>query len=310
MLDFQPVTIADRQWVLPLLAAESLPLCDYGFTALFCWQHVYQQEICQFEERLLVRAKTSRGLSYLWPVGSGDPVPALRALREDARSKGAPLYMVAVMKEQLPHITRAFGEGVRIIDAPENYDYLYDINRLADLPGKKLHAKRNHINRFRQNCPEGYFEPLTAADIPDCLELDRLWYEGHSAMSDGVRNNHMYMERAAMVTALNYFSELGLEGGLIRCRGKVLAFTIGTHLSKTMVAVNFERAMTEYQGAFSVINQEFANHIRARYPEVTRINREEDMGNPGLRKAKLSYYPDELVENVCVLIEDDDAPSV
>ena len=305
MLDFCHPTPADRQWVLPLLAAESLPLCDYSFTSFFCWQHVYQQELCQFENRLLVRAKTARGTVYLFPVGTGDPANALRAIREDARARGnGTLCLVAVLPRYLDTLRAVFGEGMQVYETPENYDYLYDIHRLADLTGKKMHKKRNHINRFRENCPEGQFVPLTPADIPDCLALDRRWYEEHLAQSGEEENADMYVERAAMVTALNYFGDLGMDGGLIRCGGEVLAFTLGTRLTKTIFDVSFERARSDFQGAFPVINQEFARYIREKYPEVTTIDREEDMGNPGLRRAKQSYYPDEMVETVCVLVAD------
>lgn len=302
MLEFHPATIADRQWVLPLLRAESLPLCDYSFTNLFCWQHVYQQEICQFEDRLLVHANTAIGSAYLWPVGSGDPIPALQALEADAAARGEPLRLVAVMERHMPYLDTLFGGRMEILDSDGNYDYLYDINRLADLPGKKLHAKRNHINRFRDNCPDGVFMPLKAEDIPDCLELDRKWYEEHLASNGGERDEAMYMERAAMVTALNYFSELGMDGGLIRCNGTVLAFTLGVRLTETVYDVNFERAMADFQGAFPVINQEFSKWIRNEYPEIEYIDREEDMGQPGLRKAKQSYYPDQMVKNFCVVV--------
>ena len=302
MLEFRPVTVEDKVWVSPLLFAEALPLSTYSFASFFCWQHVYQQEICPFENRLMVRVKTDLGSAYLWPVGTGDPIPALKALEADAAARGESFRLVAVLEEHLPVLEQVYGEAVEMIDTPDTYDYLYDINRLADLPGKKLHAKRNHINRFRQNCPEGEFMPLTPADIPDCLALDRAWYEEHLAMSGGERDEGLYMERAAMVTALNYFAELGMEGGLIRCNGTVLAFTMGSLLTPTVFDVNFERAMADFQGAFPMINQEFAKWIRENHPEVTLIDREEDAGSPGLRKAKQSYGPDRMTRNVMAII--------
>ena len=121
-------------------------------------------------------------------------------------------------------------------------------------------------------------------------------------MSGGERDEGLYMERAAMVTALNYFAELGMEGGLIRCNGTVLAFTMGSLLTPTVFDVNFERAMADFQGAFPMINQEFAKWIRENHPAVTLIDREEDAGSPGLRKAKQSYGPDRMTRNVMAII--------
>lgn len=304
MLDFRPTKASDRQWVFPLLQAEAIPLCSYSFSSLFCWQHVYEQKICQFEDRLLVHASTTVGSAYLWPVGAGDPIPALRALEEDAASRGQPLRLVGVMEQHLPILEQLFAGRMELLTSRDNYDYLYDINRLADLPGKKLHAKRNHIRRFKDNCPEGAFAPLTEADIPDCLALDRRWYEEHLSRSEEEPDeSSLLQERAALVVALENFTHLGLDGGLIRCGGEVLAFTLGSQLTPTVFDVHFERAMADYQGAFPVINQEFARYIREHYPQMEYIDREEDMGQPGLRKAKLSYGPDRLVENFCAVIQ-------
>lgn len=304
MINFQPTKISDRQWVFPLLQAEAIPLCSYSFPALFCWKSVYGQEICRFEDRLLVHAKTAVGSVYLWPVGSGDLVPALRALEEDAEARGEPLRLVGVMEQHLPILKQRYAQRLELSSNRDTFDYQYDINRLADLPGKKLHAKRNHIRRFKDNCPEGLFAPLTLEDIPDCLELDRRWYEEHLNRSeDGAQEDSLMQERAALVSALENFTELKLDGGLIRCHGEVLAFTIGSLLTPTVYDVHFERAMAEFQGAFPVINQEFSRHIRETYPQVELIDREEDLGEPGLRKAKLSYGPDRLVENFYALIQ-------
>jgi len=303
MLHFQPTKISDRQWVFPLLQAEAIPLCSYSFPALFCWQNVYGQKLCRFEDRLLVHATTAAGGAYLWPAGSGDPVPSLHALEEDAAARGEPLRLIGVMEQHLPILEKLYAGRMQISSNRDTFDYQYAINRLADLPGKKLHAKRNHIRRFKDNCPEGVFAPLTKEDIPDCLALDRRWYEEHLARAgEDPDASSLLQERAAMVLALENFAQLGLDGGLIRCHGEVLAFTLGSLLTPTVYDVHFERAMAEFQGAFPVINQEFSRWIREQYPQVEYIDREEDLGEPGLRKAKLSYGPDRLVENFYVEI--------
>ena len=304
MLEFKPTQLNDRQWVVPLLHAEAIPLGSYSFAALFCWQHVYEQKICRFEDRLLVHAKTAMGSAYLWPAGTGDPIPALRALEDDAAARGEPLRLIALMEQHRPILEKLYSGRMELFYNRDTYDYLYDINRLADLPGKKLHAKRNHIRRFKDHCPEGVFAPITQEDIPDCLALDRQWNEERLARSSNDPNEaSLLQERSAMVVALENFSDLGLGGGLIRCHGEVLAFTLGSLLTPTVYDVHFERARSDFQGAFPVINQEFARWIREHYPDVKLIDREEDLGQPGLRKAKLSYGPDQLVENFCAVIQ-------
>lgn len=306
MINFKPTEPSDRKWVLPLLQAEPIPLCSYTFSTLVCWQKVYHQEISRLDDRLLVHAITAMGSAYLWPVGTGDPIPALRALEADAKERGELFRLVGVTPVQLPILEQLYGDAVKVYERRDNYDYQYDINRLADLPGKKLHAKRNHIRRFRDNCPDGVFAPLTEADIPDCLALDQRWYEEHLARAEGdaaEQTESLLLERAALTTALEHFTELGMDGGLIRNHGTVLAFTLGSLLTPTVYDVQFERALADFQGAFPLINQEFARYIRDQYPQVELIDREEDLGSPGLRKAKLSYGPDRLMENLCIFIK-------
>lgn len=303
MLEFRPTKPSDREWVFPLLQAEAIPLCSYNFSTLYCWQHVYEQKVCQFEDRLLVHANTYLGSAYLWPCGTGDPIPALRALEADAALRGEPFRLVALIEEHWAILEQLYAGRMERFDNRNNYDYLYQIDRLADLPGKKLHAKRNHIRRFRDKCPEGVFSPLTAADIPDCLALDRLWYEERKFRFEGnSEEDDLLQERAALVKALEQIEELHMDGGLIRCQGQVLAFTLGSLLTPTVFDVQYERAMADYQGAFPMVNQEFARYIRECYPNVLYIDREEDLGQPGLRKAKLSYGPDRLVETFSVVI--------
>ncbi len=305
MLSFQPTKPSDRSWVYPLLQAEAMPLCSYSFPVLVCWQGLYGQEVCRFEDRLLIHAYPAVGSAYLWPCGTGPVEPALQALEEDARDRKEVFRLVGVLREQLPLLERLYPGRIEVVDRRDHYDYHYDVNRLADLPGKKLHAKRNHIRRFRDNCPDGTFHPLTAADIPDCLALDQRWYEEHLERNGQTADTEsLLLERAAMIYALEHFEALGMDGGVIRCHGQVLAFTLGSLLSPTVYDVQFERALADFQGAFPLINQEFARWIRDSYPTVAFIDREEDMGQPGLRKAKLSYGPDRLMENLCVLIHE------
>ncbi len=302
MLDFRSTKISDRRWVLPLLEGACIPLCDYSFTTLYCWQNIYGQEICHHQGFLLVHVNSAFGEGYLWPVGSGDLAQAFRALEEDAAQRGEPLRIIAVLDEKRPCLEELFPGRIQWIDNRDNYDYLYDVNRLADLPGKKLHAKRNHIHRFHDLCPSWRFEALTPEDIPDCLRLDDLWYEDYLTRSSGEDALSVAQERSAMRIALENFVDLGLDGGLLRCDNSLLAYCLGSRITPEVYDIHFERARVDIQGAFPAINQEFAKWIRAHHPEVRYLNREEDLGHPGLRKAKLSYIPDLLVENFCAVI--------
>ena len=169
------------------------------------------------------------------------------------------------------------------------------MNRLADLPGKKLHAKRNHIRRFDDQFPDWLLEDITPANVPECVELERQWaaLRQEAAGEDG---NTVSEETVAVIEALYHMDKLGLEGALIRADGSPVAFSLGGLITPEVFDVNFEKSFGDIQGAYPAMNREMARLVRARHPQVRWLNREDDLGLEGLRRAKLSYYPDLLLE--------------
>ena len=141
MTPFQFPKATDAAWVKPLLNAEGLALCNYSFPVLFCWQHAYDFRYAREGDRLLTRLTSSLGHSYLWPVGEGDPKPALDAITQDAREEGQPLRLIALTQYHKNWLEANYPDRFAFEEARDGFDYLYDIDRLADLPGKKLHAK-------------------------------------------------------------------------------------------------------------------------------------------------------------------------
>ena len=178
----------------------------------------------------------------------------------------------------------------------DGYDYLYEIDRLADLGGKRLHAKRNHINRFMENNPSWTYEEITPESLGECLAMDKEWYRRSLSREGEAEERDLGDEGVALRQAMEHYQALGLEGGLIRVYGEVVAFTMGDLLNSDTYDVHFEKAYGELQGAYAMINREFARWVRGRHPNVRYLNREDDMGVEGLRKAKESYYPDQMVE--------------
>lgn len=171
----------------------------------------------------------------------------------------------------------------------DSADYLYRQESLATLAGKKLHAKRNHINRFLENYPDYQYERINGKNWKECLELEEAWARENNPEHDVDKEN----EKAVIAYALEHRKMFGMIGGLIRAEGKVVAFTLGERLTEDTFDVHFEKAYADVQGAYAMINREF---VRRELSDYTYINREEDMGIPGLRQAKLSYQPDSLVE--------------
>lgn len=298
---FQVPALSDRNWVLSLLRAEGLPLCDYSFPVLYCWQDAYRFKLARLGGRLLIRLHSSLGHSYLWPAGEGDPTPALQILARDAEDHDEPLRLIALTLYHKNWLAAHFPGRFIFEENRDSFDYLYTVGRLAQLPGKKLHAKRNHLHRFDQLCPGWSFTPLTQADIPGCLTMDQTWHASALTREEAPGLSSLAEEQRALRLALDHWQALGLEGGVLRWQGDILGFTLGAPLTETVFDVHFERARSDIQGAYAAVNRSFARQIAQLHPQVHYLNREDDMGIAGLRKAKLSYYPDDLEVKFCAV---------
>ena len=296
MIDFRTPQPSDKAWVAALLAQADYRGCDYNFTNLFVWSRAYGQEIAQVNGFLVTHLCGRMGCSYMYPAGSGDLAAAIDILAREADERRQPLRLVCLTTRQMEELDRLMPGRFAYEADRDGFDYLYDIDRLADLTGKKLHAKRNHINRFMDNNPSWVYEEITPQTLPECLEMDQEWYRRSMVREGAAEERDLGDEGIALRTAMDHYHALGLEGGLIRVYGEVVAFTMGDRLNSDTYDVHFEKAYGELQGAYAMINREFARWVRAKHPNVRYLNREDDMGVEGLRKAKEAYYPDRMVE--------------
>lgn len=172
-------------------------------------------------------------------------------------------------------------------------DYVYLREKMVSLSGKHLQPKRNHINKFEKLYPEYQFEEITDANLEECLALGQDWLEHKEVDSSRLAEQKMIEK------CLRHREELGLLTGALRVDGKIIAFTFGSPINQDTFDIHVEKADISYEGAFAMINREFAKRIPEQY---TYINREEDLGLEGLRKSKLSYKPElMLIKDVAVL---------
>ena len=185
----------------------------------------------------------------------------------------------------------------------DGFDYLYDIDRLADLPGRRLQSKRNHINRFESICPDWSVEEIGPENLAECAAMDREWNRLRRGQPESEEET-LADERHALSLAFCHYRELGLSGLLLRAEGRVAAFTMGSPIGPDTFDVHFEKAFSDLPGAYPLINREFARWLRERHPGLRWLNREDDMGLEGLRQAKSSYHPDRMVEKSTVELLD------
>ena len=299
MIDFQPLTLEDRQRCEQYLLDGTERGCEFSFANLYLWG---RQRAAEVEGHLVLFSQFSRRSVYPYPVGSGDKTAVLEALMADARERGIPCRITGLNQENMALIEEKFPGQFRFHCDRDSYDYVYDIHDLADLKGRKYQKKRNHFNRFRDAYPYYTTEPLTDHNLEEVQALTDRWY-AKKLQEDPQGDYHM--ERAALSKALKHYVALGMEGLVLRDGADVLAFTLGSPLSPDTFDIHFEKALPDAEGAYPVINCEFARYLRAKYPNVRFLNREDDLGIEGLRKAKLSYYPHHLVEKCwACLLED------
>jgi len=292
LINFKQVEISDKTWIDPLLKAVDSRACHLNFTNIFTWSELYKYKVAKVKDFLLVKGSYKDTRYYFYPIGSGDVFEALEMLKQDAAANGHPFLMLGISAEDVKVLHELYPGKFSIEEMRDSFDYLYFIEKLVHLKGNKLHSKRNHINRFLKEYEDWRFEILTTANLAECQEMNDQWCRENNCNDDEL----LKQEKCVVSRCFKYYDALGLEGGLLRVNGKVVAYTIGEKLNSDTYDIHIEKAFSSIHGAYQMINREFAAYIHQKYPEVVYINREEDMGYEGLRKAKLSYKPDIMVE--------------
>jgi len=297
MLDFRKPVVGDRLWVEKIFRGSGSRGCEYSFATLYLWSDIYRQQVAEFEGDVLERLSGARGPAYLFPAGRAPLRRTLEALAQDAAQRGQSCRLACVTPEQKEQVEAAWPERFQWELDRDGFDYVYEIGRLAELPGKKLQGKRNHINRFLENCPDWTTEEITEKTLPECAEMDREWNRlcrGRMAAEDA--EGELMNESRALALAFANYRALGLTGLLLRVQSRVIAFTIGSPICEDTFDVHFEKAFGEIPGAYPMINREFARFLQKRHPKLRYLNREDDLGLEGLRRSKESYHPDTLIE--------------
>lgn len=289
MLNFHAPTARDYEWIQPILYKAGLPGADNTFQSMYFWDGYYG-EVGLAEGFVTQYLRQDGAEIYLYPAGAGDESPALEAVLQDARERGGQLRLRGVTPDKRETLERLFPGKFEFTSYRDSFDYIYTVEELAELHGKKLQAKRNHCNRFEAEHPDFKTQRVTPETIPLCREMTEKWYEAHAW------NEKIEYEKIAIARAFDCFSETGMDGLLLVENGEVLAFSLGARMNERYYDVCFEKAFSAINGAYAMINREFSRMIAEKYPAVAYLNREDDMGEPGLRKAKESYQPTLLLE--------------
>ncbi len=282
MLDFKRIELEDREKINNMLSEYKCPSLEYNFATLFLWQEQYKTEFAISDGVLFVRSREGEK-SYLFPCGSGDVDAAADMLLE----KGVRFHSLS--EEQKEYIEKKFPGKFEFSERRDMEDYVYTSESLMNLTGKKLSAKRNHINKFINENPDWTYEAITKDNLDEVRKMHKEWCE----LADIESRDGLEEETEVVKKAFDCFEDLELSGGLIRSHGEVIAFSVGDRLNSETFLVHIEKAYTDINGAYQIINREF---VRNNCAEYKFVNREEDTGDEGLRRAKLSYRPVEIVK--------------
>ncbi|MDR2891690.1 MAG: phosphatidylglycerol lysyltransferase domain-containing protein [Deltaproteobacteria bacterium] len=286
--DFKPITLSDKAWMQSLFELSGYQAVEYNFDYCYIWQEALECRVARLDDLLLLKAGGPEP-AYMFPPGRGDLSAALDLLCDDAVMDGQPMRLFAVLPDQMRQLEQLRPGFFDFAAMRQDFDYIYEAEKLIHLPGGHLHSKRNHIHRFKENYPDWRYEPISAGNIEEVKAMYQDWLTLNAERIAG----SPWDETVAVGFALNDFAQLDMVGGLIRADGRIMAFSVGSRLNADTYMIHLEKAYGDIQGAYAIINQEFAAHNCRDY---RFINREDDLGLPGLRKAKLSYHPFGLLE--------------
>lgn len=289
MIDFQKFDLSKREEYNRYLVTDTERGCEYSFANLNLWG---RQQAAFVDGFLVLFSQFEKRSVYPFPVGSGDLKPVLDAIIHDAHARGILCRLSGMNASQCMLLEELYPGQFRFYPDRDNCDYIYKIEDLATLKGRKFQKKRNHLNKFKQNHPDCRAEPISSDNLEAVREMVAQWY---ARRQEEDPEGDFHLEQRALRRAFNNMDALGLEGLVLTENGQILAMTMGSRLSNNTFDIHFEKAREDVDGAYTAMNQAFAAHLHQKYPDLQYLNREDDMGIPGLRKAKLSYNPDHLV---------------
>lgn len=285
MLEFKKIELGDTCLLAPFLKNNKYNNCDFSIANIYMWRNKYHTAYAIYKETLILMVDES---NFLMPIGNNDLKEVLLEMIAYAKLKEESFKISAVTPTMEAELNMAIPETFQFSEDRKNSDYIYLSSNMIELKGKKLHAKRNHINKFN-SLYHMEFEVITDEHVSQVLDLQKKWCLINKCSED----KELLEESSAVQDVISHYKELGLTGGLLKADGLPVAFSFGQPLNDNCFDICIEKADSNVMGAYSMINQQFAQLF---CKEHEYINREEDLGIEGLRKAKMSYHPEIILE--------------
>ena len=289
MTEFKSVELEDRDVIQKYLSQQYNIGCEMTFPSLYIWHKAYNTKFAVVEDCLVLMTKDGDNPAGLrFPVGKGDKLKAAEIACDYMVSIGEKPQFYGVTKEDVDFI-KANTDKYEIVDMSKYADYVYESEKLINLSGKKLHSKKNHLNRFKKLYNYEYIE-INPSHEDEVMNAYDSWGD--------VEGKYLQAEHDAIRDVIHNMDYLGTKGAMLKVDGQIVAFSLGDVLNSDTAVIHVEKADTSYEGAYAAINQMF---VQNKWSEYKYINREDDCGLEGLKKAKMSYRPVFMVDKYKVI---------
>lgn len=293
MLNYKPFVFEDKQLIDEIVSKSGVQSSDYPFVNNFLWKDFLLLKRIDSDEFFSVYSQKKQ--SYLFPIlnkdnenNSNKLLKIINVLKNEAYNKNINFKFYGLTSNMKNKLEEVMPGKFAYTLVSSSSDYIYNIEDLINLKGKKYHSKRNFVNNFKLNYFNWEYKKLDKIMLQECLKIDESWLEYKND------ENELLNYEAKMINlALEYFEELGLFGGAILVNGKIIGFSLGYKINDNIMDNVIEKALIEYKGVYSILLQQFLSHLEENFKYV---NREEDLGLENLRKAKLSLHPCSILE--------------
>lgn len=291
MLEFKCIDADDYEKYNEYRKKDKTAASEGVFATMFIWSNYYNLETAENGEFFFIRFNIkNRPSAYFFPIGKGDLKKAVNELWQYSKSKGEKLKFLLATEENAKALEKNFPSRFSFEKDRDCFDYVYLTEKMISLSGKKLHSKRNHLNYFFENYEYEYIDVDNEKILNECAQ------KAYELIGEKKKNINPFEMGAMQRYFKNYF-KFNQTGAVIKTGGNIAAMTFGERLDDETVLVQIELADEKYRGAYQAINKLF---LQKKWSDTKYVNREEDMGIEGLRKAKESYKPAFLVEKYVI----------
>ena len=286
-MELKKLEIQDKSTIDSFFRLHHYEDIDHTFNTLFIWQDTYQARWAVQDDILFIRRADEKGNHFFMPPFAGekgDFAHGMDLIHEEMEKEGIPFCLRGVSVQSKQMIEEMFPGQYEFEPHRDGFEYIYLTKNMITLPGKKLRMKKNQLNAFLRQYSDYQYEPVGSANLGEVRSYLKEWFAEHGDIP---------AEERAMTYCFDNWDALGVKGAVIRIYGRIEAFTNGDLINPEMAHVIFEKANPKIRGLYQAINRDFLIH---EFADTKFVNREEDLGVPGLRQAKMEYNPDHFAE--------------